>query len=317
VHRQRSGPFQDALQAMRVGANLQQHHAFLKQCCVQQLEDLGSVPMKLFATNAEANAVNADELAKLPPDADHMVFQSVERALPGHQEALERLRMSVIVQHQLDLKVGASVILLKNLLAPILVNGSRGILESFGRIPEGKPRDNNSRWPVVRFENGLRIVVGVEKWSLEEKIELADGTMSREEVEVASISQVPLKLAWALTVHKSQGMTLQQAEVNLSKCFSDGQAYVALSRVREAAGLKLLALPLHKVSASPTVLSWLSRLEAAPPNALGFESRPRIDSSRIENSEQPRPLPPCRYGASCYRKNPTHFEEFSHPQKRE
>ena len=313
VHRQRAGDFQDALQTIRMGGNLAPHESFLRMCCNLQLPDLGCVPIKLFSTNKEADATNADELAKLPANAEAKSFSSVEWFRPGFKEALDRLQLSVVVQPRVDLKVGALVILLKNLASPALVNGSRGIIESFGEIPPGKPRNDNERWPIVRFENSLRVVIGVEAWSLEEKITFADGSISPDEVELARISQVPLKLAWALTVHKSQGMTLTQAEVNLSKCFADGQAYVALSRVRESTGLKILALPMHKVTASGKVLNWLQRLESMPANALGFE--PRVAKLESKQKEEEVLLPPCQYGNSCYRKNPMHFLQYSHPPK--
>jgi ATP-dependent exoDNAse (exonuclease V) alpha subunit len=85
--------------------------------------------------------------------------------------------------------------------------------------------------PIVKTLNGAKLEVGKESWIIEE-----DGKIK------AEISQLPLRLAWAITVHKSQGMSLDAAEIDLSKSFIKGMGYVALSRVRSLSGLKLLGL---------------------------------------------------------------------------
>jgi len=82
------------------------------------------------------------------------------------------------------------------------------------------------RLPMVRFTNGKTLTIE------QANFEMRDG-----QTVLASRNQIPLRLAWAITAHKSQGMTLDKIKVHLEKVFEDGQAYVALSRARTAEGL--------------------------------------------------------------------------------
>jgi DNA-binding CsgD family transcriptional regulator len=120
----------------------------------------------------------------------------------------------------LKLKVGAKVMFVKNNFEEGYVNGTLGKVEAF-----------NQDGPVVRTSYGKTIHVKPASWMIEE-----DGKPK------ATISQYPLRLAWAITVHKSQGMSLDAIEVDLSKSFEKGMGYVALSRVRSLDGLTLLGL---------------------------------------------------------------------------
>jgi ATP-dependent DNA helicase PIF1 len=95
----------------------------------------------------------------------------------------------------------------------------------------------------VQVSDRVSLRVEPETWSIEDANTI-----------VASVTQLPLKLAWAITVHKSQGMTLDAAEVDLSKSFEPGQAYVALSRVRSLDGLSLLGLNINGLQAHPLVM---------------------------------------------------------------
>jgi len=118
------------------------------------------------------------------------------------------------VTGELRLKVDAQVILTKNQPTLGLVNGSRGVVQGF--------RDGR---PVVRFDTGQSVHVGKERFTV--------GSSSASLLRI----QVPLKLGWALTVHKAQGMTLSRAELQVDDAFEAGQAYVALSRLTSLGGL--------------------------------------------------------------------------------
>lgn len=104
------------------------------------------------------------------------------------------------------------------------VNGSIGEIKGFVEDEE------QGILPQVLMKDGSTIVVEPETWSIENE----QGQV------LASLTQIPLRLAWAITIHKSQGMTLESAEINLANTFEKGQGYVALSRLKSLEGLKLV-----------------------------------------------------------------------------
>jgi len=121
---------------------------------------------------------------------------------------VKTLKKSCLAPEVLRLKIGAEVMFLKNNSEKGYVNGTRGKVHTF-------LADNT---PIVKLHNGTEIMVASEDWVIEE-----NGKRK------ASISQLPLRLAWAITIHKSQGMSLDSAEIDLSKTFAYGMGYVALS----------------------------------------------------------------------------------------
>lgn len=133
----------------------------------------------------------------------------------------------------LYLKVGAQVIFVKNNPAKGYYNGTTGEVVSF---------QIGTAYPQVKIANGAVITAEPEARSVENASEV-----------LVSVKQIPLKLARAITVHKSQGMTLDAAEMDLSKVFEPGQGYVALSRVKALDSLKLLGLNEGGLNAHPLV----------------------------------------------------------------
>src|SRR5690606_5885963 len=133
----------------------------------------------------------------------------------------------------LELKEEAMVMFTKNNFEKGYVNGTLGRVISF---------DSLSGWPVVKTSDGRTIKVEPTTWEVAE-----DGKVR------ASIEQVPLRLAWAITIHKSQGLSLDAAEIDLSKSFVYGQGYVALSRVRALSGLKLVGMNPNALQVDPRV----------------------------------------------------------------
>ncbi len=127
-----------------------------------------------------------------------------------------------------------------------MINGSIGVVKEFAK---------KSNYPVVEFNNGKVLTIAPEIWALE-KFDVE----KREIVVEAEMSQVPLLLAWAITIHKSQGMTLDKVKCDLSKVFADGQIYVALSRVRSLEGLYIDGLDFNRIKANPEIVEFYSNL---------------------------------------------------------
>lgn len=169
---------------------------------------------KLYTHNVDVDRINEGELAKL--EDEEVTFRMHSS---GPIALVEVLHKSCLAPEVLGLKERALVMFLRNNFDEGYVNGTLGIVDGF----------NKEGYPVVRTQQGKSIEVLPEEWSIENE----EGKV------LASIEQLPLRLAWAITVHKSQGMTLDAAEMDLSKCFELGMGYVALSRVRTLEGVYL------------------------------------------------------------------------------
>jgi len=192
----------------------------------------------LFTHNAAVDEINRRALAKLPGEMH--VFAMTAKGPDSFVQALKRGCLS---PETLVLKTGAVVMFTKNDPAGRYVNGTLGIVEGF---------DADEGNPIVRTQRGPRIVAEPAKWKIEEA--------GRER---ASITQVPLRLAWAITVHKSQGMSLDAAVIDLTRAFEYGQGYVALSRLRSLAGLHLLGLNERALRVHPQAVEKDAEFRAA------------------------------------------------------
>jgi ATP-dependent exoDNAse (exonuclease V) alpha subunit len=188
--------------------------------------DNGVTPTKLYTHNVNVDEINNKELDTLPGKAE--VF---EMSTKGRNNLVENLKKSVLAPYALKLKKDAVVMFVKNSKEEGFVNGTLGVVEDF-----------DMGIPVVRTFSGEKIFVSTSRWSIEE-----DGRT------LASVEQLPLRHAWAITVHKSQGMSLDAAEIDLSKSFVPGQGYVALSRLRTLEGLSLLGINDMALSVHPEV----------------------------------------------------------------
>jgi len=175
-------------------------------------------PTKLYTHNFDVDAHNNRELNKL--ETEPMLY---DMRLIGTKNLTDKLRAGCLAPEKLELKIDAVVMFVKNNFKEGYVNGTLGKVVGF---------ETENNYPIIKTFKGELIAAHNELWALEDN----GGRV------IASISQLPLRLAWAITVHKSQGMSLDCAEIDLSKTFEYGMGYVALSRVRSLAGLKLLGL---------------------------------------------------------------------------
>ena len=208
---------------------------------------LGDIlPTSLFTHKSDVDRVNTEQLAKLSGEV-----QEYSATDSGDNAFLAFLDKNCQAKKSLRLKVGAQVILLRALdAASGLVNGARGVVVRFETSGAASSKRNGD-WPVVRFVNG-----GTEKVVAPEAFSLQQGGRT-----LASRLQVPLDCAWALSVHKSQGMSVDCAVLHLRHVFEYGQAYVALSRLRTRAGLALAApIQQSQVRAHPDVVAFYTKL---------------------------------------------------------
>ncbi|NMN01143.1 ATP-dependent endonuclease [Bifidobacterium sp. DSM 109958] len=226
-HRQDDGRLLGVLTDIRDGAVTQADRDTLVTR-LGAIPEPGQAAVNLFPVNRQADALNDLRLAQI--EADEHAFHA-ESAGPANLVA--RLKRNMLAPETLTLKEGAAVMALRNDQDHQYVNGSIGTVRGFA--PEAK-----GGWPIVEFENGHIVTMRPASW------ELTDG-----ETVLASVNQVPLRCAWAITIHKSQGMTLDRAVMDLRRTFAPGMGYVALSRVEALEGLYLAGVNERMFLVSP------------------------------------------------------------------
>ena len=267
------------------------------------------VPTKLYCTNRNVDDENARRLKALPGDAENIPCQDSWKGTPNadaRRTCADKATKSNAPQ-VFACKVGAQVVLLKNMPEYGLVNGSRGVIESFERRRVTTQRENivvkDAVVPVVAFERG--ITKAIEPVSQYYPANNSSAALVR--------TQLPLKLAWALTVHKSQGMTLSRVEVQLANAFEYGQAYVALSRATDLAGLWLRGPPLERsaVKAHPDVKKFYAALEPPPASSLTDEQKARIARNKAAARAKRQPVAPQPFQARS--EPPPAFQAQSDP----
>lgn len=173
-------------------------------------------PTRLYSHNYDVDRVNLQEIETIAGEEE--VFVAVTK---GNQGLKDMLQKSVLAPETLILKENARVMFVKNNYEKGYMNGTLASVTGF---------DPDTGHPLVKLSSGKELIAEPEVWSVEDE---SGKTL-------ASFTQIPLRLAWAITVHKSQGMTLEAAEIDLTKTFETGQGYVALSRLKDINGLRLL-----------------------------------------------------------------------------
>lgn len=215
-HRQDDEILNQILNAIRA-QNIQADHIQALQQSRDQ--DIGDTFTRLYTHNMDVDNINYQHLNEI--DTESHQFNAV---LDGNEKLIETLKSSVRAPEELSLKKNAKVMFVKNNFDMGYINGSLGEVIGF------EEDDQQGLLPKVKLTDGTTLLVEPETWSIENEAGKA----------IASFQQIPLRLAWAITIHKSQGMTLEAAEINLTHTFEKGQGYVALSRLKSLSGLRLL-----------------------------------------------------------------------------
>jgi ATP-dependent DNA helicase PIF1 len=248
--RQTESKFIALLDDLRYGIHCPEMWSYLRPYYHKKFDDDSNIkPTYLSAYRNRADSYNQVELSKLSGEC--VPFHSIEyvqlvnsNEWPEPEPAkVKHAFQSIISQEMLFLKIGAQVILISNInVGEGLANGSRGVVVGFS-----KQKDELSgqmlRLPIVRFLSGKTFIVGYHEF--------------RSYVGIENLNiirrQIPLKLGWGLTIHKSQGMTLDRAVVYLEKSFVPGHAYVAMSRIKNVEGLSLQKFGSESIWASERV----------------------------------------------------------------
>ncbi|XP_021706378.1 ATP-dependent DNA helicase PIF1-like [Aedes aegypti] len=228
VHRQKDSNFVSILNSIRIGRVTPQIRDTLTATSKQRIEMEGILATQLCSHTNDADLINQSKLNNLSGE------EKAYHAIDSDAYMTKQLDQQVQAPGKLVLKLGAQVMLLKNLnIAEGLVNGARGVVTNFVQ-----------GYPLVKFKK-RDLLVKPENWSIK-----TAGAV------IVTRSQLPLKLAWAFSIHKSQGLTLDCVEMSLSKVFEAGQAYVALSRAQSLDSLRVLDFDGKQVWANPKVLEY-------------------------------------------------------------
>lgn len=227
-HRQEDDVFLDILSAIRSGSFDHSHASKLTSRSHDGEDPLTDIP-RLYTHNTDVDSLNEKQLQTLTTTPHTFVMEET-----GPTTLTEGLKRGCLSPSTLTLKKGAIVMCTKNNPAGGYVNGTLGTVIDFAK-PSGEP--------IIETHDGREIVITKNEWIIEENGKIR-----------AKIAQVPLRLAWAITIHKSQGMSMDAAAIDLSKTFEYGQGYVALSRVRSLDGLTLLGWSENATTLHPEIL---------------------------------------------------------------
>ncbi|KAL9663520.1 hypothetical protein QQ045_018907 [Rhodiola kirilowii] len=232
----------DLLQSIRRGEIDHGNMEILKLCCFEKEMDPSAV--RLFPRIEDVKKMNDKMLTDLN---EELVAYTADDT--GADRWKRQLNQG-LAPDKLELCIGARVMLIKNVnVKNKLVNGATGTVKGFTQPHKTNLFCGCSMLPIVKFDSGLEIIIGPENWEVMEGGKVCGRRQ-----------QIPLVLAWAISVHKCQGMTLDSLQADLSRAFDYGMVYVALSRVRSLACLHLSGLEPTKIKVHPKVLEFYRKL---------------------------------------------------------
>jgi ATP-dependent DNA helicase PIF1 len=227
--------YQKVLNEVREGTISPESCKLLLECTKKEIVD-DLKPTVLYPTKKYADQINQFELMTI--DTEQYVYNKIYTPNVTFGPIKDELeKQKGMFEDKLTLKIGCQVMCIANISQEEgIVNGSQGIITNF---VDG--------YPEVKFKNITRVIQPY-KWI-------------NEKYEDYSVSQIPLILSWAITIHKSQGITLDMCKLNIGgSVFEYGQAYVALSRLTSSEGLFITSLDISKIRANPKVIQFYKKL---------------------------------------------------------
>jgi len=262
IYRQKDPVFQKILNEVRVGIVSDETDALLKSRLGLDFSKEEIQPTKIFTRRDNVDKINKESLDKIEKEAKTYKITTIGTvSSESIKNALERMDNSAQYDKELVLKVGAQVMLIANIdQEQGLVNGRLGIVTGFKEAHVDIVEKENKNGIMVkvsvqipekvcvRFKNGQIVEIGAHEWLLEDN-------------ESIGRKQIPLILAYAITIHKCQGSTLDSAYIDIgSSVFEYGQAYVALSRVKSIDALYLHAYSRNAIRAHPKVIKYYNSI---------------------------------------------------------
>ena len=221
--RQSDPVFVKILNEIRYGKCSDESYAILKaQTSIDELYSEGLKPMRLLSTNAEVDRVNEQELNKVCAETGCKPTSFPVKVMPGQMKKSETYRKADGIPDEVKLVVGAQVVVTYNLSTSV-VNGSQGTVIAM-----------SGNEIVVSIVGGTEVTIGYSPYKSPEDMNVFEAK--------TIFTFMPIKLGWASTIHKVQGMSLSLLEVDLSKVFCHGQTYTALSRCKSLGGLLVKGL---------------------------------------------------------------------------
>jgi ATP-dependent DNA helicase PIF1 len=301
IFRQKDPVFSTILNQIRVGKLTKKSNDLLCQYVQREVRlDGGVFPTKIFPTKNKVERWNLQKMAELPKDTEVYTYQmkikynassgnpmevDTHNMLTQSQcsdEQLEReytyLKNNILCDSEVKLKVGAQVMCIYNYdvgSPQPICNGSQGLIVSFQPAPPSVETDFPNPefppvFPEVLFQNGRRMLITPHIWKSDKIIGLG-------------VEQIPLILSWAITIHKSQGATLEMAELDVGgDIFECGQTYVAMSRVKSLEGLYLTSFDYRRIQIHPKVRAFYDALDQQPQS----QSQPTITASQEKTERE-------------------------------
>lgn len=242
IIRQEDKTFQKCLNEIRLGNVSQETRNVIQSRVKASIKnDLGIKPTRLYSMNYQVDQVNSKKIKQLIERNGEVYEYPIEYTLKNKKMKLDRLKRHKSAVENLELTTNCQVMLICNLdLESGLANGSRGVVTGF----EGN-------FPIVKFMDGSSHLINYYTWEIEEN-----------DKKIGEICQLPLKLAYAFSIHKSQGATLDCVKIDLSNIFDFGMGYVALSRVRNLSGLSIVSnFSWGNINTHPTSLEFYREID--------------------------------------------------------